>query len=451
MAKEGLLATILAFFRIKRKSKKEITKEKIKAGTKGKFEELGEKKEIKKAAMKKKTVEKGAKRKPRMVVKRVPTKAELKELEEWKKKVRELKLRIRKLEKLVEEKKAPVIKAVGGIKIIYSNISKQNEDINEKIRDVNHLMKTLETEYLKRRITDQEFRMRMLDHREKLKLLKLKKRDIAKQKKELKETTEKIRGVPGYEIIPADLDSIAKFEVPEDVIIKKEKVGARLGKVVEKVEAAGAKPARALAPTRVRRILEEKARGKINESRLLEIEEKIDRLMKTYNVPQTEIERRIEDIDTTKVIDSFNKLINLIELEHKAKEIEASKPVGMPKAFTETAKEVEKIKGMAIELKKHRIVTDFDRIISLVNKRGKIKLGEIAKNLNISKKRAEECCNLLEEEGLVEIEYPAIGDVWVEVKDYKDMKKLFEKKKIKKEKKGLFFIRKKKKSKGKWL
>ena len=150
--------------------------------------------------------------------------------------------------------------------------------------------------------------------------------------------------------------------------------------------------------------------------------------MKKYNIPSEEIESKVEGMETAKLIDSFNKLISLLELEKKAEQ-ELNRVYRIPTVtgFKESAKKVEEIKGIATELKKHRIITDFDRVLTLVDDEGRISIGEAAKRLEISKKRVEECAEILEKDKLIEISYPPIGDAFVQVIDYKNRKKSIDK------------------------
>ena len=258
------------------------------------------------------------------------------------------------------------------------------QDIDSEIETTRELMKRLETYYLKRKITDSEFRVKMLEYKEKLFLLNMKKNEIEKKGPQ----TQK--------------------EQPQSII----------------------EHPHASASQSVSTILREKAKGNIDEGKLKSIEEKLELLMRKYNIPSEEIESKVEGMETAKLIDSFNKLISLLELEKKAEqELNKVYRIQTVTGFKESAKKVEEIKGIATELKKHRIITDFDRVLTLVDDEGRINTGNAAEQLAVPKKRIEECAEILEKDKLIELSYPPIGDAFMQIIDYKDRKKFFEKKK----------------------
>jgi len=107
--------------------------------------------------------------------------------------------------------------------------------------------------------------------------------------------------------------------------------------------------------------------------------------------------------------------------EHAGEESEGE--IFRVRGFTESAKKVEQLKGVPVELKEHKIVTAFDQVYDLVKKTKRIKLGSIAKELGLSRKAVEDCTKILEDENLVEVEYPAIGDPLIEIVEYREWKK----------------------------
>ena len=259
-------------------------------------------------------------------------------------------------------------------------------DIEMEIATTRELMKRLETYYLKRKITDSEFRTKMLEYKEKLFLLNMKKNDLEKK----------------------GISKPAGQQPPPNII----------------------EHPNASSSISVSTILREKAKGNIDEGKLKGIEEKLETLMKRYNIPKEEIESKVEGLETAKIIDSFNKLISLLELEKKAEqELNKVYRIQTVTGFKESAKKVDEIKGIATELKKHRIVTDFDRVLNLVDEESRISVGSAAELLEIPKKRVEECAEILEKDKLVELSYPPIGDAFIQVIDYKGRKKLLDKKK----------------------
>lgn len=190
-----------------------------------------------------------------------------------------------------------------------------------------------------------------------------------------------------------------KIEVPE----MRRKPAEKRQKPAEKAVPETEKPI-------IEKLMEAKASGTIDEGKLKELEGHIRELMKTYNIPEGEIEKEIGGIRADHALEDAEKLIDLMELEHRAQGLEGTEH--------EEAKR-EEAKAVIKEIKKHRIVTDFDRILQLVNERGKIKTNDAIKELGIQPKRMDEVVEILEREGLVKIEYSAVGSAWIFSPEYK--------------------------------
>ncbi|MDD5163026.1 MAG: hypothetical protein PHD95_02345 [Candidatus ainarchaeum sp.] len=97
-------------------------------------------------------------------------------------------------------------------------------------------------------------------------------------------------------------------------------------------------------------------------------------------------------------------------------------------------KEKEKLKTNEKEIMKFRIETDMDLTLQIIREKGKIRTGELWKETKIEKKRLEELLNILEDQHLIKVEYPAFGDTIIESADYVKPSKPKKEKKIKKEK-----------------
>ena len=171
-----------------------------------------------------------------------------------------------------------------------------------------------------------------------------------------------------------------------------------------------------------------KKKGGIDEKKLKRLEKKIGEVAKKHNVAQKEIEEHVKKIETRKVISKAHELPKLEEIEKKV--LKAAEP---PAEEAKPEAKKEEVKAIALEIKKHRIVTDFDKILSTVQQKGKITMNELNKSLGIEKKRLEECCGILEESGLIELDYPALGSPKIESRDFGE--KLAEEKKRRKEEK----------------
>lgn len=180
----------------------------------------------------------------------------------------------------------------------------------------------------------------------------------------------------------------------------------------------------------VHKIIEERTRGKIDDKKLRELESRIDNLVSKYNIHPSEIEKEVAEIDTKKLLGSYDKLVSLLELEYRTKLAEST---SAPDFGTSTIKEFTKegisksikneVRGVAINLKKHRIITDFDRLFSLITSEGRVRLDIAAKKLEMDKGAVLNCAEVLEDDCLVNIVYPTIGDPFIVLKDYVAPKK----------------------------
>lgn len=255
-----------------------------------------------------------------------------------------------------------VVKGVGSERA--KEVEEQASYIDEQVSDINDLMKSMEIDYFKHLISQQEFRDRVIELRQKKHLLELKKKRLLEK---------------GY------------VERAETQAMEEEKPD-------------------------IRRIIEEKASGRINEKRLIQLENKIEELLRKYNIPKKEIAEDILGIDKDKIISDLDKLINLIELEHGTKKLE-SQTIKPEKIETAVPKEFEKrreeVKAIATEITRHRIITELDKILEIVKQKGKTTDLEIAKTLNASKKQVAEWVAVLEENKLVKLNYPPFGGLVV--------------------------------------
>ncbi len=162
-------------------------------------------------------------------------------------------------------------------------------------------------------------------------------------------------------------------------------------------------------------LMESKSTGKANEGKLSELEKKMDSLLKHYEIPKHEVESKRNPVHESKLLSNAQKLLTLLELEKKANELGGHGEETAPGELVETVEPTRKqkeadVKAIAIELKRHRIITEFDKIVELVSASGKISIGELARRLGMKKETAAEWCQVLEKNGMVSIEYPPFKD-----------------------------------------
>jgi len=251
---------------------------------------------------------------------------------------------------------------------------------DEKIALVKRMMKRLEYDYYKRHISEEEYKKRLAEYKTKLAHLEESKKIIQKRE---------------------ELAAKIKAPVPSSD-------SATVSKEVK--EAQG----REEVKSSIEKMIESKAAGKIDPKKIDSIEEKVTKLLKKYNIPESEIEKDIAALDKNRILQDFDKLINLIELEHRAKAM--VKKEGIPKIepqFREIHKKKEEIKAIAKEISKHKIVTDFDKVLSFIRKKGKTTPIDIGKKFGLKKKRLNEILEVLEENKLIVLSYPPIGSVRV--------------------------------------
>ncbi|MCR4368404.1 MAG: hypothetical protein NUV67_00690 [archaeon] len=395
-----------------------------------------------------------------------------KQLKKYRKTIQEMRKEIEALRSKIKKQNIGPKQALGGVQVIYNELKTEKRNIDGEMKQTKNLMDFLEKDFLRHKVSEDMFRKKMFDYREKLHILNMEQKELGDQKNDLKKTTSEIP-----RIIPVSLDQLSRTENLEKLLIKQqetlEKIASQ-GEIAAKT--AGAKipkrqpafapapqpdskpasapasgPASAAKPTKkeeiktvkkgfsaapksesINKFLEEKSKGKLDSGKLVEAEQKIGQVMQKYGVSEGEIEKRLQNTSTGDLVASINKLVGIIELERAAhKKSQEAEKIETAMRFTEPMKQVEEIKGIATEIKKHRILTDFDRIFTFIAANGRVKMGQISKELGIPRKRVEECCILLQKERQAEVNYPPIGDPFVQPVGFDE--KLAQSKKIAKE------------------
>ena len=298
-------------------------------------------------------------------------------------------LELDKIRKSLEEPKprqpAPEQAAFQAAPQVQQPVAAAEESLDDQISETEELLKGLEQDFLKRRISEPEYRQRVLDLDQKLRELKI-------RKKKQEQLGLKPKPMP---VVP----QAAKVQAQEQA---QPQVSAEMQRFLEK------------------------RFGKSDRQKLESLEEKVQELMKRFHLSEREAEAEISKLDNSKVLGNFDKLIDLIELEQKTQrlmqehlELEKQKKLqaeekpefgtgfepGMPKG------KKEEVKAIVAELEKHRIVTDFDQLLELVQRRGRVSEKEASAELQIPRERIRQCIDILEDSGLVRVEIPPIGPV----------------------------------------
>ena len=71
----------------------------------------------------------------------------------------------------------------------------------------------------------------------------------------------------------------------------------------------------------------------------------------------------------------------------------------------------EELKHMPASVVRGTYETEFDKLYLLISEKQKLTITEVAHGFNISRKEAEEWGKILKEQGLIELHYPAVGDL----------------------------------------
>lgn len=138
------------------------------------------------------------------------------------------------------------------------------------------------------------------------------------------------------------------------------------------------------------------------------LEEKVAKMAHENSIPEQDLQEMENRLSAKEVVRQPEKVADLKEIEKKV--------------FGQTNPGQKEILGLMEEIKKHRILTDFDRVYSVVLTEKRIQTGKIAATLLIPKTRVEDCAEILEQDKLVEIDYPALGDAFIQVPEYKPKK-----------------------------
>ncbi len=362
------------------------------------------------------------------------------------------------------------------IRIVYESAEKDESAIEEDISTTKKLLERIETQFFKREISEEDYRKRKSELEEKLFVLEEKRKNLQKRKMRLAEyaqmhkeekqakaemlriknemqkigqdfslgkTSEEAYGgaKAAYESRLFELKRKARkmeeqrtsaerellgkpeAEKPSEILELPKGITARPEERIEVPEMKRkpriAKPAAegpAAEKPRIEKLIEAKASGLINEDKLKEIEGHIEGLMKKYNIPENEIEGSLGAIRTEHLLEDLEKLIDIMELEHRTIGLVEERP---SEAAAPARIRREEAKAIIKEIKKHRIVTDFDRILQLVNEKGRVRLNDAIKQLGVERRRMDEVIEILENEKLVRVDYSPMGGAWISASEYK--------------------------------
>src|SRR3989338_7711035 len=159
---------------------------------------------------------------------------------------------------------------------------------------------------------------------------------------------------------------------------------------------------------------------KLSEAELREAEEKVLRAAEAHEVepePLTEEERKgvlgeLHSLSEGKEItEKAGQLTDEVKKNsyHPAKEKTQTESEGIDFRELSNLKKKEEIKSVMKDIERHRIVTDYDKILNYLRAHNKAKILEMANALHVERTQIMEHVKTLEDSGLIEIVYPPIG------------------------------------------
>ncbi len=327
------------------------------------------------------------------------------------------------------------------LQVIFGEMSKY-ESFEEQIEFYKKLQRELEIDFYKRRVSEDEFRKVFLEYNQKIKELELRKSAASK-----KPAGAKVEGnlqksgafVVGNgsigETSPASLENSNVLRNPvkteRNFIEVSEKVQAEriFPKVSEKVPQNVVMPqkisSKAFVETGKRAYVPQSAfPGSLSGAVQDSVQSKVQTEIKTsQSVPKSgisEVSGSVQVQDESKLFNKIDKLVDLMTANHEVKNVvqdsENYSTVGKVLKAPEFSS-VEK------EISRKKIVSDFDRLLDLVKEKGEVSEIEAMSLLGLKRERFIECCELLEQNDLIKLDYPLFGGIIVKDANFVDSKK----------------------------
>lgn len=149
----------------------------------------------------------------------------------------------------------------------------------------------------------------------------------------------------------------------------------------------------------------------ISSEQLEQFEQRLSQLLEQRPVSREHVMQGIASIDSSRVIEGFTRLSEILEHElHGDRRITAEEEQLQMSDLVSQKKDKKKMVGIEKTLEKKELITDFDKILEIVRQKGQIKLSELTVLLKMDKNAIKEACDILEENNLVHLEFPPIGE-----------------------------------------
>ncbi|MCX6802586.1 MAG: hypothetical protein NT067_05770, partial [Candidatus Diapherotrites archaeon] len=171
---------------------------------------------------------------------------------------------------------------------------------------------------------------------------------------------------------------------------------------------------------RLREIIRAKSGEDASQGKIDIAEHRVQELMRKYNLNEREIETEIQKLDSSRLLQDFDRLINMIEMDRRERRVTIEDSPGMVETeISYVDHKKEKAKTVSRDIKKLSIVTDADRIYVYVKSKGKAKTKQIAKDLEIPRKKVDEYAEILAENRLVDLKYLPLGGIMLKLREDK--------------------------------
>ncbi len=342
-----------------------------------------------------------------------------------------------------EEKKEPV----------YYSQGKTNEELDFEIQKAKEKMKNLKSAFFHRRINEEDYKKKLFEYQEELQSLEMEKRrpknTMISKTRETKTKVREINSRPDRrkaELRTIQEESIqyATKHTPKSKAKVKhalkefsqdfsaEPYFGKAGNLRQPIRKKGFTPTeQQINEAKLTGIVKRLAPG-TNKIKEKEMEAKINLLMQRNKIPESQIRREFEFVSSKDLLTKFDRILETIDGKYARKEMQSEeiKDEGYEETAITAQKKIPKNEGEIKEIQEKKIVTDFDKLLSLVKEKGKINEKTAVKTLNLTLERIKECCTVLEKNNLVLIEYPVFGGIKIVSKDYIEPKKEKNKKKV---------------------
>ncbi len=329
------------------------------------------------------------------------------------------------------------------------------EEIEFEMQKTKEKIKNLKSAFFHRQINEEDYKKKSFEYKEQLHSLEMEKKRPSTARAETKGTgvekaaksaaektgVREIKAKPGLKTVQEEMQQGAIQHSPKS----KERVQQALqqfhqeftaqplfrkGGGVYKIETP--EELGPIKPTGiVKRIAPETTKTKE-----MQMERKIRFLMKKNNIPASQIRREFEFVSEKDLMKRFDRILDVIERKYAQKPEQIKDKIFKEGALLMEKKPKEKPKKVKVkEILEKKIVTDFDKVLQIVQEKGKVNERDAAKLLKIKPGRIKECYAVLEKNDLIKVDYPVFGGAKLISKDYVKPKKKKKEKKKKKDKK----------------